>query len=150
MRARYLMLLAIAAASPAAGSGSGLRQCDDLGVGLWAVVAGADRSGIRTYYDGQVTVFQVDTIEPAAAPSGVAFVIPDRPDAEGNPTPQCSAIINFSSVDVSAAQARYDARTGLTLTIPTQDFDGERSVPGTPIRVRINAGQGTIVDLNAR
>jgi hypothetical protein len=149
MRARYLILPAVALAAPAA-AGSGLQSCDDLGVGLWSVVAGADKGGVRTYYDGRVTLLEVDTVEPGAVPAGVAFVIPDRPDVEGISSPQCWAIINYASVDVRRAQAQYDAATGLTLTIPARDYDGERAVPAAPIRVRINAGQGTIVDLNAR
>ena len=150
VRARYLILSAAAMAAPATAAGSGLQPCEDLGVGLWAVVAGADRGGIRTYYDGQVTVFELDTVEPAAAPAGVAFVIPDRPDVEGIPSPQCWAIINYTAVEVRRAQARYDPTAGLTLTIPAQGYDGERAIPAPPIRVRINVGQGTIVDLNAQ
>jgi hypothetical protein len=45
MRARYLILPAVALAAPAAAAGSGLQSCDDLGVGLWSVVAGADKGG---------------------------------------------------------------------------------------------------------
>ena len=151
MRIGLFIALAAALASPAAAAGSGLRPCDDVGVGLWAVVPGANNRGIRSFYDGQVTLFELDTIEPAAAPAGVAVVIPDVPDVEGIPTPQCWAVINFSSVDVAAARARYDPRQGLTLTIPTWRYDEEssRSVPAEPIRLRIDAGRGTIVEVGA-
>ena len=153
MRIRTMMALAAALAWPAMASGQaggGLRTCDDAGVDLTSLAVD-ERSGVRTFYQGMVTLLALDTEEPAAAPAGIAIVMPAEPVENEPPFMACWALTGFAGVNVEGAQSRYDPAEGLTLTIPTSTYDpeGDRTVPGRPIRLRIDAGRGTIVDLDA-
>ena len=155
MKARLLIALAACACPAAAIAQSvstGLMRCDDAGVGLWSVWVGADLSGVRTYYEGSVTLLALDTIEPGCCPAGVAIVMPGEPQENDPVGPACWAIRGFAAVDLRAARSSYDPRQGLTLSIPTRDYDPDTggTVPGAPIRLRIDAGRGTIVDLSRR
>ena len=154
MRAGTIMALAAVLAWPAVAHGQvggGLRTCDDAGVDLTSLAVD-ERSGVRTFYQGSVTLLALNTEEPAAAPAGIAIVMPAEP-VENEPLfLTCWAITGYAGVNVEGAQARYDPAEGLTLTIPTLIYDPERDRddPAAPIRLRINASRGTIVDLNQR
>jgi hypothetical protein len=143
--------LAAAMASPAGAAGTGLQRCEELGVGLTSLSVG-ERSGVRTFYQGMVTLLALDTEEPAAAPAGIAVIMPDVPVENEPPATACWATIGYGGVDVDGARASYDPASGLTLTVATTVYDGEhdRSVAGPPIRLRIDANRGTIVELEAR
>ena len=155
MKARLLIALA-ACACPAAAiaqsASAGVMTCDEAGVGLWSVWVGADLSGVRSYYEGSVTLLAIDTIEPACCSAGVAIVMPGAPQENEPPGPACWAIKGFADVDLRATRSSYDPRQGLTLAIPTRNYDPETgaTIPGEPIRLRIDAARGTIVDLSRR
>ena len=125
--------------------------CDEAGLGIWSVSVD-ERRGVRSFYRGAVTLLELDMVEPAGAPAGVAIVMPAVPIENEPVGPTCWAVVGYSSVDVAAARASYDPRQGLTLSIPTYVYDGEsdRAVAGAPIRLRINPTRGTIVNLDAR
>lgn len=153
MRRCMAVALAVFAWSAAASAQpSELVGCEENDIGLWSVAVGTDLSGVRSFYDGQVTLLELDTVEPACCASGVAIVMPDEPHGEEPVGPRCWAVTGYGGVDLRAARARYDPRSGLTLTIPTLTYDPAtgRSVAGAPIRLRINAARGTIVDLAAQ
>ena len=153
MRKSFAMALAVltwpalAIAQP-----SGLVGCEENDIGLWSVAVGTDLSGVRSFYAGQVTLLALDTVEPACCAAGVAIVMPDAPHGDEPVGPRCWALTGYGEVDLRAARSRYDPRSGLTLTIPTSRYDAAtgRAVAGEPIRLRINAARGTIVDLGAR
>ena len=153
MKARILTALA-ALAWPTAGFAqtSELYPCDDAGVALEDVAAGADLSGVRSFYRGDVTLFALDTIEPACCSAGVAIVMPAEPHGNEPVGFACWAIKGLAAVDLRAARSSYDPRRGLTLTIPTRGYDPDTggTVPAEPIRLRIDAARGTIVDLSRR
>jgi hypothetical protein len=148
---RICMVLALAWPTLAqAQTGGGLASCEDAGVGLTSLAVG-EHEGVRTFYQGQVVLLALNTEEPAAAPAGIAVLMPDPPVGNEPPSTGCWAIIGYGRVDVDRARARYDPASGLTLTIPTMvyDADHDRDVAAPPIRLRINATRGTIVDQNA-
>ncbi len=153
MRIRSLVALALLAC-PAAGLAqtSELFPCDEAGVGLESVAVGADLSGVRNFYRGNVTLFALDTIEPACCSAGIAIVMPAEPHGNEPVGFACWAIKGLAAVDLGAARSSYDPRRGLTLTIPTRGYDPETgaTIPGEPIRLRIDAARGTIVDLSRR
>jgi hypothetical protein len=137
---------ALAWATAAVAQPRGALDCEDAGVGLWSIAPGEDGSGLRSFYDGQVTVVAVDTIEPAAAPAGIAIVMPAAERDDEPPSMACWAFIGFDRVDVRAARAEYDPAEGLRLTLPTWRWDEERqqSVPSPPLRIRIDLGRGRV------
>ena len=148
------LLLALALAWPIAARaqpGGGLRSCDEAGADLISLDADEHGRGIRTFYDGRVTLYAFNTEEPAAAPAGIAVVTPDPPLDNEPTSSSCWAISGYSSVDVDRARARYDPASGLKLTIPTRIYDAEhdRDIAAPPIRLRINATRGTIANLDA-
>ena len=129
-----------------------LVPCDQLSLGLESVSVGADRGGVRTYYDGQVTLMALDLVEPACCSFGLAIVMPAPPHGDEPVGMTCWTKWGYASVDVAGTQSRYDPATGLTLAIPTLDYDPETGATSTgpTIRLRIDAGRGTIVDLDAQ
>jgi hypothetical protein len=152
MRGRILIALAAAAwpaSAPAQGPWRALDRCDALDVRLDSVSVGADLSGVRTFYDGQVTLLLVDQSEPACCSYGIAIIMPAEPRADEPGGMRCWAKWGFAGIDLRGARSTYDPRQGLTLAIPTLDYDPETGASGRgePIRLRIDAGRGTIVDL---
>ncbi len=101
-------------AAPAAGH-YGLKPCVDWTVGLEALVQPVADNQL-TLYEGKVVVYNIDTIEPAAAPAGIAIVLPEIEDPLGRS--KCVALTGVGSIDVRNAQRQYDPALGLLLTIP--------------------------------
>jgi len=145
---KRLMLAGIALAlfwTPAAAAQPrGALDCEEAGVGLWSIAPGEDGSGLRSFYNGQVTVIAVDTIEPAAAPSGIAIVMPGEEREDEPPSPACWAFVGYDRIDLAAARAEYDPAEGLMLTLPTWRWDEQRqeSEPSAPLRIRIDVRRG--------
>ena len=150
MLIRTLMALAILAwPALAAGQERRLVDCDAIELGPESIVAGADLSGVRTYYQGRVTLYLLDRVEPACCSWGVAIVMPAAP-SDGEPESlTCWAVSGYAGVDLRRATSRYDPRQGLLLSIPTRDYDHDTggTRPGAPLRLRIDAGRGTIEQL---
>src|SRR5688500_16180604 len=125
MRLRMMAALA-ALAWPAAAAAQEpfrtLAQCDTLELDLRSAAGGADLSGVRSFYQGNVTLFLIDRFEPACCALGVAVVLPEQVE-EGPGDVQCWAVTGYAGVDLAGAAARYDAAEGLTLTIPVEDYD---------------------------
>ena len=149
---KWAALAALAWPATANAQRSGLSSCEETGVDLTNVAVGADLGGVRNYYEGLVTLFAIDTVEPACCASGVAVVMPAEPHGDEPVGFACWAIKGAASIDLRAARSSYDPRRGLTVTIPARDYDPDTggTVPGEPIRLSIDAGRGTIVDLSSR
>ena len=154
MRLRMLAALA-ALAWPAAAAAQepfrALVDCDRLELDLRSTAVGADLGGVRSFYQGNVTLFLIDRVEPACCALGVALVMPEQVE-EGPGDVQCWAVTGYAGVDVRGAAARYDATEGLTLTIPVQDYEPETGATrrGEPIRLRIDARTWAIEMVGAR
>lgn len=146
MKALMLAGMTLLWAAAADAQPRGPATCEEAGAGLWSIDTGENGNGIRTFYDGQVTVIALNLIEPAAAPGGVAIVMPGPPNAEEPTGPECFAFVGYDRVDVAGARSHYDPTRGLILTFPTWRFDEARqdSVPAAPLRVRIDVGRGTV------
>ena len=153
MKVRALIALSVLAwpgATSAQDVSRTLVECDRLELDLRSTAVGADLSGVRTFYQGNVTLFLIDRVEPACCSLGIAVVMPEQVE-EGPGDVQCWAMTGYAGVDVKGAASRYDAAEGLTLTIPTQDYDPDSggTVRGEPIRLRIHLGSGSIELLEA-
>lgn len=129
-----------------------LVPCEQLSLGLESVAVGADLSGVRTYYEGSVALMVLDLVEPACCAFGLAIVMPAPPQGDEPVGMTCWTKWGYAGVDLAAARSQYDPASGLSLTIPTLDYDNETGATraGPPIRLRIDAGRGTIVDLDAQ
>lgn len=144
--AMFALPVAIPAQTP-----TGLVACQDHWAGsIGALSLGENFENVRRFYNGRVTLFQLDTEEPAAASFGYAV---QMPSGDGTTEPayfQCFLNWGFGFVDVAAAQSSYDPQRGLTLTIPRQSYDHDTGStrPDEPIRLLINFAQGTITELN--
>jgi hypothetical protein len=147
---KHLMLAGVTPAllwtAAASAQPRGPVECEEAGAGLWSIAPGEDGSGLRSFYNGQVTVVALDLIEPAAAPSGIAIVMPAAEREGEPPSMACWAFTGFDWVEVADAQAEYDPANGLLLTLPTRRWDEERqdSVPAPPLRIRIDLGRGRV------
>lgn len=125
-------------------------DCRDNEVGLDWLLIGENGEGVRSFYNGMVTLLRLDSEEPAAASAGLAILMPSGDGSDEPAFITCHAYRYFGAIDFDAMVAEYDPARGLTLTIPTSDpdFDSGGTVPGRPIRVMINAGNGTITPLD--
>jgi hypothetical protein len=94
-------------------------------------------------YEGQVTVYNIDQIEPACCSKGIAVVLPDREDPLGGSA--CTAIVGFASADATKAKRSYDANRGVLLEMATQAFDADsRLRPGPALKLRIHLGRSKV------
>lgn len=114
---------------------------------LQNLAIGENGEGIRTYYDGAVTLLQIDTIEPAAASGGIIVMMwtgSDLSDIERH----CWVTSGHSGIDVDATESSYDPAEGLTLSVPTSRYsqDDGSLIEGT-LRFRLNADAGTLTPL---
>ena len=137
---------AVAAAQPQ----RTLLPCGEVSAGLTQLALGANNEGVRSYYEGRVTLLRLDYVEPACCSWGVAVLIPDG-NGETEPAgTACWAKWGYAGVDIQGTTSRYDPVEGLTLTIPTLDYDHDTggTRPGTPIRLQINVGEGSIGDVS--
>lgn len=140
------LLLALGAATVLAPMTSGaveVKPCDELGIGI-AQLATPIAKYSRTFANGQITVYNVFTEEPAAADAGIAIVMPST-EEEGGYT-KCVAVWgglrNVTSMKNIAAS--YNAKKGLLLSIPAEyNIDG-RETKKSLLNVRINQQTATV------
>ena len=134
------LMAAVLCAQPAAALE--IKSCDDAHVGLTELIAPV-ASNSKTYKDGKISLYAVDTVEPVCCAAGVALVIPDISDETGGN--QCLAVVGVASVQLDETTTEDDAQKGLLLTIPTRVFnEAADSAPGAPLKLRINVDEGTV------
>jgi hypothetical protein len=140
MKQLLFALVAIAATEARAHD---VRWCHDAGIGIATLVTPVAKN-VRTFYNNLVQIYNVDTIEPAAASAGIAVVLPDVDSPLGGL--KCLAITNFAKVDVMQAGATYDATKGLSVSIPTKvhDLENGRSKRGAPLNIVINLKDSSV------
>lgn len=119
-----------------------IKRCEDAHVGLTELIAPV-ASNSKTYKDGKISVYAVDTVEPVCCAAGVALVIPDLSDETGGN--QCLAVVGVASVQLDEATTEDDAEKGLLITIPTRVFsEAADSAPGAPMKLRVDVDEGTV------
>jgi hypothetical protein len=141
MNRSLIVALALqACAAPALGFDA--KTCEDAGVGLASIATPVAKNHF-VLYEGQVTVYNIDQIEPACCSKGVAVVLPDREDPLGGST--CTAIVGIGSVDATRSKRSYDAARGVLLEMATQAFDADsRLRPGPAVKLRIDLGRSKV------
>lgn len=119
-----------------------VKSCDEANVGLTELIAPVAKNS-RTFKNDKISIYAVDTVEPVCCAAGVAVVIPDVGDELGGN--KCLAAVGVASVQLDEATVEDDATKGLLITIPAHVFsEAADSVPGDPIRLRINVEKGTV------
>jgi hypothetical protein len=119
-----------------------VKSCDDANIGLTELIAPVGKNS-HTYKEDKVSVYVVDTTEPACCAAGIAVVMPDVADETGGN--QCLAVVGVASVQLEEATSADDPVKGLLITIPTRVFsEAADSAPGEPIKLRVNAEKGTL------
>ena len=120
-----------------------VKTCEDANVGVAELVTPAAKFS-RTFMDDKISVYEVDTVEPVCCSGGVAIVIPDVDDELG--ANKCLAVVGVASVQLDEAVATDESDKGVLLTIPTKQFnEGSDSVPGPPMKLRVNLEKGSVV-----
>jgi hypothetical protein len=119
-----------------------VKTCEEANVGLTSIATPVGRNH-ALLYEGKVTVYNIDQIEPACCSKGIAVVLPDRGDPLGGAL--CIAVVGIGSVDATKSERRYDTARGLLLEMATQAFDDEsRLRSGPALRLRIDLGKSTV------
>jgi len=118
-----------------------VQDCYEM-VDISSLMITADGGGIRSFYNGQVQVMLVDLIEPAAMAAGLVVLLPDPESHLGERI--CKLVTQFNGLDVDQTTSTYDAKTGLHLSVPVTDYDGEYGTPGTPLLLTVNVAAGTV------
>lgn len=136
----------ISSTAVSAQMGHGPRDCLDASISLNALWIGENGEGVRSFYNGMVTVLRLDTEEPAAASAGLAILMPSGDGSEEPIFTACHVFLYYGSIDFDGMESSYDPARGLTLTVPAYEANLETGGRGSPnpIRVLINAGAGTL------
>jgi hypothetical protein len=116
--------------------------CEEAGAGLTTLVIPV-RKNVRSFYSGQVNVFNFDTDgEPACCSSGIAITYPVT-SPEDPAYSRCVAIHGFLGIDIRKAKSAYIPAKGLVLVVPTVDYDPSGAhKPGKPLVVTISLDDG--------
>ncbi|WP_299323007.1 hypothetical protein [Parasphingopyxis sp.] len=127
---------------------TGFEDCEDAWPAqLQNLAIGENGEGIRTFYNGAVTLLQIDTIEPAAGSGGIIVMMwtgSELSDIERH----CWVTAGHGGIDVDATESSYDPAEGLTLSVPTRSYSQEDGslIEGT-LRFRLNVAAGTLTPL---
>lgn len=109
-------------------------SCEDYSVSLNSVYS------MKTYANSSVKVFEIDMIEPAAAPVGVAIAI-DRGSNLADMESFCRFVPGLSSADVTGAKSKYDKATNiLTLTFNVSQTNEDGISKAKVLTVVVNKG----------
>ena len=109
-------------------------SCEDYSVSLNSVYS------MKTYANGSVKVFEIDMIEPAAAPVGVAIAI-DRGQGLADMESFCRFVPGLSSANVTGTKASYNKATNiLTLTLNVRQSDADGVFKAKVLTVIVNKG----------
>jgi hypothetical protein len=102
---------------------------------------------MKTYGNSTIKVFEIDMIEPAAAPVGVAIAI-NRGDDLSNMESFCRYVPGLSAVNVTGAKSKYDKATGnLTLTLLASQTDEDGVAQSKVLTILVNKGSNSEADL---
>lgn len=116
-------------------------SCAEYSVSLNSVYS------MKTYANGSVKVFEIDMVEPAAAPVGVAIAI-DRGDDLSTMESFCRFIPGLSGADVTRAKSKYDKTTNtITLTLNVSQSDENGVAKPKVLAISINKGASQEADL---
>ena len=150
----FFAAAAVLAMSASPALAIGVYPCGELNrvqnlVGPWGQFS-------KSFYEGEVLVAVIDTIEPAAAALHLIVLMPP-PDGEAEYRPACYAIsatagtedsygMGFSGMDWDNLKGDYDPAKGLLLSVPVSIFDGDagEGKPAGLAKVRINMAERTI------
>jgi len=139
---RTLTLALVLAASSGPALAFEAKTCEDANVGLTSIATPVAKNHV-VLYEGKVTVYNIDQIEPACCSKGIAVVLPDREDPLGGAL--CMAVVGIGSVDVTKGERRYDEARGLLLEMATRAFDAEsRLRPGPSLKLRIDLANSKV------
>ena len=141
MRA-FALLLSATVASSATAVDRQVVDCDEAHIGLTSLVTPVSGNS-HSFYEGRVTFYTLDRIEPVCCAAGVAVVLPDAESELGDT--KCLAVLDLNSVDVRNARASY-GRRGLLVEMETTAYDDDdgSSVPAEPLKLRINLKNSTV------
>lgn len=117
-------LIAALLALPATAGAVTVRDCDTELANARHLARPFDTAA-RSYADGEVGVVSLLREEPAGLGAALMVLFPDNESGLG----LCRMIVTedgmgWASTDLAAAEARYDAATGLHLSIPITRYDG--------------------------
>jgi len=139
---QILALLLACTAAPSIACAHDVKPCDEAGVDLRSLIGPVAKNSL-VLYDGKVTVYNVDTIEPACCSSGIAVVLPDIKDELGGRA--CMASIGYTSIDATKAKRSYDPAKGMLLELPTQtQTDAGQPGPVVTTKLRINLTNSSV------
>jgi hypothetical protein len=120
-----------------------VRECQQIGIGIETLVTPV-ASNVQSFYEGRVQIYNVDTIEPAAASAGIAIVLPEKDNPLGSS--KCLAIVHLGRIDIREGRAAYDPAKGLAISIPTRTTDLEtgKLKPAPALKILINMQQSSV------
>lgn len=120
-----------------------IKDCAQSGIGINTLVAPVAENN-RSFYNGKVNIYKVDTIEPACCSAGLAIVLPDVASEIGDT--KCVSITGLGGVDVKNATSTYNPSTGLTVILPTSAYDPEtgRQNPSKALSLKINLKDSSV------
>lgn len=123
-----------------------VEDCTDYRTSVAAVAEPLEQN-TRAFGNGAIRLVVTDTIEPAGGALHLVVIHPPVDEVGGR---QCHVVsldggLGFSGLELTAATARYDPATGLTVVIPVGAFDPSLGdVADATLAVTINQATGQI------
>lgn len=136
---KYLMFAAVLCAGAA--QAAVVSDCAEAYFDISTIITKSE----TTYSNGSIAAYEVDRIEPAASPAGIAINIHVRESAGGPWYVKCQAVSGLSSVDWAAKRSSYDENRGLLLTVPAHESDSDGNFRPVTLKIRINQENATVV-----
>jgi hypothetical protein len=89
---------------------------------------------MKSYCNGSIKIFEIDNVEPADAPVGIAIAI-DRGEDLSTQESFCRYIPYLTKANIQSTKSSYNQKTGiLNLKVPATEMDEE----GKKIRFRLS------------
>jgi len=142
---RLPALLAVLVAMPSLVPAQTLGRCEGYAVNARNIMMPPE-IGIRSFANGAIRVFGLDTIEPVCCWAHLMVEYPQP----GEPYPACVLIsgeggAGFAGLDMANLTARYDPAEGLTVTVPAGRYDPQTGASlMSPMDVTINQATGAV------
>lgn len=143
----FVLVAAITASASGPAMALSVSDCDGFAASAQALVEPWEKN-TRTFYNGQVRLAYVDTIEPACCSSQLLVLIPNKDSEMGERL--CRLVSDhgnqgFSGIDFAKITTRYDAKKGLLVSFPYGQMkeDGSGTVQHVG-RIRINLAHVTV------
>lgn len=117
-----------------------VQDCEEANFSISSIMPKTE----KTFYNGKVSTYVVDKIEPDARSVGLSINIPIK-ETNGPEYVVCKVVSGLSDVDSDSMTTTYDSEMGLLITANVREYDSqEEAYRPKIIKVRVNLAKGSV------